>query len=182
MVNVVDVDAGPSIVARRVEVSATAAQVFALITNPRRFSELDGAGAMRDVPVLGPERLEIGDSFTVSLQQSGMPYQATSTVTSLEVDKVIEWEDSYFRKWRWELAETATGTTEVTESLDCGSAVIPLFDEMFGGDTDRNASAITLSLHKLAERFDHDGGEPATHPRSKVCFARWVSPNLKAAS
>lgn len=181
MVNVVDVDAGPSIVARRVEVSATAAQVFALITNPRRFRELDGAGAMRDVPVLGPERLEIGDSFTVSLQQSGMPYQATSTVTSLEVDKVIEWEDSYFRKWRWELAETLNGTTEVTESLDCGSAVIPLFDEMFGGDTDRNASAITLSLHKLAERFDHSDGQPVT-ARSKVCFSRWASPNLKAAS
>jgi hypothetical protein len=182
MVNVVDVDAGPSIVARRVEVSATAAEVFALITNPRRFGELDGSGAMRDVPVLGPERLEIGDSFTVSLQQSGMPYQATSTVTSLEVDRVIEWEDAYLRKWRWELAETMNGTTEVTESLDSAGAVIPLFDEMFGGDTDRNATAITLSLHKLAERFDECDAEAATDPRSNVCFARWVSPNLKAAS
>ena len=182
MVTVVDVDAGPSIVARRVEVSATPAQVFALLANPQRLCELDGLGAVRDVPVLGPERLEIGDSFTVSLQQSGMPYQATSTVTSLEVDKTIEWEDSYCRKWRWELSETVNGTTEVTESLDCGSAVVPLFDEMFGGDTDRNASAITLSLHKLAERFDHCDGPSATDPRSPVCRARWVSPNLKAAS
>lgn len=182
MVTVVDVDAGPGTVARRVEVSATAAQVFALLANPRRLRELDGVGAMRDIPVLGPERLEIGDSFTVSLQQSGMPYQATSTVTSLEIDKSIEWEDSYFRKWRWELRETVHGTTEVTETLDSGNAVIPLFDAMFGGDTARNASAITLSLHKLAERFDECDGQSATDLRSQVCCARWVSPNLRAAS
>ena len=130
---------------------------------------------MRDVPVIGPQRLAVGDTFTVGMQQAGVPYQSTSTVTALEADKFIEWEDGYSRTWRWELAETAEGVTEVTESMDYGSAVIPLFDEMFGGDADRNATAITLSLHKLAEHFRPRVVQP------KVCYSRWVSPNLKAA-
>jgi uncharacterized protein YndB with AHSA1/START domain len=178
MVTVVDVDAGPRTVARRVEVPASASRVFALLANPRRLRELDGAGTMRDVPVIGPERLTVGDTFTVGLEQDGMPYQATCTVTALEVDKFIEWEDAYGRKWRWELAELADGTTEVTESLDTGSAVIPLFDAMFGGEADRNATAITLSLHKLAESFDG----PTEVVRTAICYSRWASPNLKAAS
>lgn len=178
MVIVVDVDAGPRTVARRVEVSAKASEVFALIANPRRLRELDGSGAMRDVPVIGPQRLAVGDTFTVGMQQGGLPYQATSTVTALEADKFIEWEDSYGRKWRWELTETSEGGTEVTESLDSRSAVIPLFDEMFGGEADRTASAITLSLHKLAEYFENR----VRSARPKPCYARWVSPNLKAAS
>lgn len=167
MVNVVNVDAGPTTVARRVEVAAPAAEVFALITNPRQLHELD------EVPVLGPERLAVGDSFTLGLQQSGVPYQATSTVTSLEDDRLIEWEDSYGRRWRWELSETTAGTTEVTESMDFTTAVTPLFDQMTG-DTDRQATAITQSLHQLARRF-------ASQRRAGLCYARWNSPNLKTA-
>jgi hypothetical protein len=179
MVTVVDVDAGPSAVARRVQVSAPAAEVFALIVNPRHHHELDGSGAMRDVPVLGPERLAVGDSFTVGLQQSGIPYQATLKVTSLEDDKFVEWEDAYGRRWRWELSETDDGT-EVTQSMDYSTATMPLFDQM-SGDTDRHASAITESLHMLADRFSADEDGAPAHVRPAVCFARWRSPNLKLA-
>jgi hypothetical protein len=175
MVTVVDVDAGPRTVARRVEVSASAAQVFALLANPRKLHELDGSGAVRGMPVLGPDRLAVGDSFTVCLQQYGIPYQATSTVTSLEDDKFIEWVDAYGRRWRWELSESDEGTTVVTESLDSSCAVVPLFDQM-SGDAEQHADAITMSLRKLAERFT-----PATM-RSGICHARWQSPNLRAAS
>lgn len=178
---VVDVDAGSRTVARRVEVAAPAAELFALIANPRQHYALDGSGAMRDVPVLGPERLTVGDSFTVGLQRSGISYQATSTVTALEDDKFIEWEDSYGRRWRWEFAETADGTTEVTESLDSSSELTPLFDQM-SGDADRHASAITESLHMLAERFSAGDARAVTRIRPAVCSARWRSPNLKAAS
>ncbi|CAN5711457.1 hypothetical protein BH11ACT6_BH11ACT6_51250 [soil metagenome] len=174
MVTVVDVDAGPRTVARRVEVSAPAAEVFALLANPRNLHELDGSGALRDVPVLGPERLTIGDTFTVGVQQSGIPYQATSTVTAMEDDKSIEWADDYGRKWRWDLTQTADGTTEVTESLDSSSAVVPLFDQMSG--VEQHGDAITMSLRKLAEHFT-----PAT-VRAKICYSRWNSPNLRAAS
>ena len=179
LVTVVDVDAGPRTVARRVQVSAHAAEVFAVIANPRQHHELDGSGAMRDVPVLGPERLSVGDSFTVGLQHSGIPYQATCTVTSLEDDKFIEWQDSYGRRWRWELAEMADGITEVTESVGSSTAVTPLFDQMFG-EADRHVSDITESLHKLAERFD--AGNETVGLRPAVCFGRWQSPNLKVSS
>ncbi|WP_197380147.1 SRPBCC family protein [Mycolicibacterium mengxianglii] len=182
MVTVVDVDAGPRTVARRVEVAAPAVEVFAILANPRQHHELDGSGSIRDdVPVLGPERLSVGDTFTVALQQSGIPYQATSTVTSFEDGRVIEWADSYGRKWRWELTETPASTTEVTVSMDDSCAVTPLFDQLFGDD-DRYASAITKTLRKLAHRFalDNDAIFP---PRtlSPLCHARWHSPNLKAA-
>lgn len=179
MVTVVNVDAGPTTVARRVEVAASAAEIFAFIANPRQLHKLDVSGTMREVPVLGPDRLSVGDSFTVGVQKAGIPYQATSTVTSLEDDRFIEWEDAYGRKWRWELAETSAGTTEVTESMDFGAAVTPLFDQMTG-DNDNHATAITQSLHQLASRFAHHRGPNATRP--EVCYARWSSPNLKAAS
>lgn len=175
MVTVVDVDAGPTAVARRVEVAAPAAEVFALIANPQQHREFDGSGLLRDLPVLGPERLSIGDSFTVAMQQAGVPYQATSTVTALEDGKSIEWQDACGRVWRWELTEIAPGTTEVTESMEYGTAVTPLFDQLTG-DADQHASTITENLHKLAEKFAHEPARPA------VCYARWVSPNLRAAS
>jgi uncharacterized protein YndB with AHSA1/START domain len=175
MVTVVDVDAGPTAVARRVEVAAPAAEVFALIADPRQHRELDGSGRMRDLPVVGPERLSVGDSFTVAMEQAGVPYQATSTVTALEDGKTIEWQDGYGRRWRWELSETEAGTTEVTESMEFGTALTPLFDQL-SGDTDQHASTITETLQKLAERFAQNPGRPA------VCHARWVSPNLRAAS
>ncbi|MGB3482862.1 MAG: SRPBCC family protein [Mycobacterium sp.] len=180
MVTVVDVDAGPRTVARRVEVSAPAAEVFALIANPREHHELAGAGVTRDVPVLGPERLSVGDSFTVGLQQAGIPYQATSTVTSLEIDKSIEWVDAYARKWRWEFTETAAGTTEVTESMDYSAAVTPLFDQMFG-DADRDGTEIAETLRNLAQRFALADDYSSLPLRSRLCRNRWVSPNLRAA-
>lgn len=45
---VVVVDAGPRRVSRSVEVAALAAELFAIVADPRCHSELDGSGTVRD--------------------------------------------------------------------------------------------------------------------------------------
>lgn len=41
------VDAGPGRVSRSVEVAAPAAELFAIVADPRRHRELDGSGTVR---------------------------------------------------------------------------------------------------------------------------------------
>ena len=87
-VAVTTVDSGPRKVSRRVLVHAPAAQIFALIADPRRHPELDGSGTVRDSEVAGPDRLSVGARFTVGMRAYGVPYKITSTVTAYSDDQV----------------------------------------------------------------------------------------------
>src|SRR5438128_2114863 len=88
---VTTVDAGPRRVSRAVSVGAPAAEVFALLADPRRHGELDGSGTVGDtVRVAGPVRE--GTKFSVRMHQYGLPYRITSTVTRYEPDRVVEWQ------------------------------------------------------------------------------------------
>ena len=89
---VTEVDAGPQRIARRVVVNAPAAEVFAIVIDPHRHPELDGSGTVRDIPIKGPHRLAVGDTFTVGMKQYGLPYKITSTVTDVEDGRVVEWQ------------------------------------------------------------------------------------------
>ena len=149
------VNAGPQKVARRVLVNASAAEVFALVSDPHRHPEIDGSGTVRDVDVKGPHHLGVGDKFTVGMKQYGVPYKITSTVTDAQEGKVVEWQHPLGHKWRWELAEAAPGDTAVTvvtETFDYSSAKIPLMITAFGYDK-KNGDGITTTLERLAARF-----------------------------
>src|SRR5882757_11563330 len=65
------VDAGPRRVVRRVLVTASAAEIFALVVDPHRHPELDGSGTVRDIPITGPHHLAVGDEFTVGMRHHG---------------------------------------------------------------------------------------------------------------
>lgn len=149
---VTTVDSGARKVSRRVLVTAPAAEVFDLVADPHRHPEIDGSGTVRDVAVSGPDRLSDGAKFTVGMKQYGVPYKITSTVTAFEDNQLIEWQHPMGHRWRWELSETAPGTTQVTETFDYTTARSPKILEVLGQPA-KNATGITSTLTALADRF-----------------------------
>jgi len=146
------VDSGARKVSRRVVVHAPAAEVFALVADPRRHPEMDGSGTVRDTAVGGPDRLSMGAKFTVGMKQYGVPYKITSTVTAFGDDRLVEWQHPLGHRWRWELAEVEPGVTEVTETFDYTTARSPRILELFGYRK-INGEGITKTLRALAARF-----------------------------
>ena len=103
------VDAGPRRVSRSVEVAAPAAELFAMAADPRRHSELDGSGTVRD-NIKAPSKLAEGSKFSTKMRMLGLPYRITSTVTELKPDEVVEWRHPLGHRWRWEF-ESLSPTT-----------------------------------------------------------------------
>jgi Polyketide cyclase / dehydrase and lipid transport len=149
---VTTVDSGARKVSRRVVVHAPAAQIFALVADPRRHPELDGSGTVRDSAVAGPDRLSAGARFTVGMRAHGVPYKITSTVTAFDDERLVEWQHPLGHRWRWELTEVEPGVTEVTETFDYTGTRSPRMLELFGYPR-LNGEGITKTLRALAARF-----------------------------
>lgn len=148
---VTTVDLGPRRVARRVLVNAPAAEIFALVADPRRHGELDGSGTVLDT-VSGPARLNHGAKFSVKMKQMGVPYKITSKVTAFEDNQLVEWQHPFGHRWRWELVEGPPGQTQVTETFDYSTSKVAKVLEVTGF-TGKNGKGITDTLDGLRERF-----------------------------
>lgn len=151
MTRVHTVDAGRRRISRCVDVEADPAEVFTLITDPRRHEELDGSGTVR-APASGPFRLGPGSRFTVNMRQFGIPYRITNTVVAFEPDRIIEWQHPLRHTWRWELTPQPSGVTTVTETFDYSASPAARMYEL-SGRTTRNAEGITRTLLALQRRF-----------------------------
>ncbi|MDH6679508.1 uncharacterized protein YndB with AHSA1/START domain [Rhodococcus sp. LBL1] len=149
--NVTVVDRGPRRVARRVTVDAPASTVFDLIADPRRHHELDGSGTVQGT-VSGPDRLDEGATFTVSMKMYGAPYRITSRVVDFDNGHVVEWKHPLGHHWRWEFEETAPGHTQVTEVFDYSMVRVPQWLEWMGFRA-KNEHGITSTLEHLRERY-----------------------------
>jgi hypothetical protein len=147
------VDAGPGKISRAAEVQAPAAEIFELVADPRRHSELDGSGTVLNT-VAGPQRLSLGAQFSVKMRQYGVPYQITSEVTDFADGRVLEWQHPLGHRWRWELTPLSERSTMVTETFDysrIGAAKaggLKLFRMM-----KHNAAGIAATLRQLQERY-----------------------------
>ena len=150
--SVTTVESGDRKVSRRVTVSAPASEVFALVANPHRHPELDGSGTVRDTPVSGPDRLSQGAKFSVGMKQLGVPYKIKSTVTAFRENELVEWKHPMGHHWRWEFAEVAPGSTQVTETFDYSTTPAAKVFELTGMQK-QNAAGITKTLEALAARF-----------------------------
>jgi hypothetical protein len=116
-VTVTIVDTGPRKVSRSAEVQAPAAELFAMIADPRRHGELDGSGTVVET-LSAPDQLTVGSTFSVRMKQYGVPYKITSRVTDLTDGLVVEWQHPLGHRWRWELRPLADDSTLVTETFD----------------------------------------------------------------
>lgn len=149
------VERGPRQVSRRVEVAAPAAELFALVADPRRHHELDGSGTVRD-NISVPAQLVEGSKFSTHMKMFGLPYRITSTVTALTQNELIEWRHPLGHRWRWEFEKLSPTLTQVTETFDYRDAgtiknKLNYYERM--GFAKANASGIEATLSKLRDRF-----------------------------
>lgn len=134
----------------RVDSPRSADELFGILANPHRHHEADGSGTVLP-QVSGPERLSLGDSFTVHMRLYGLPYSIRSRVTALEENRLIEWRHPAGHRWRWEFQPLADGGTRVTESFLSRDAVLPTAFYRLVGAFVRNDDGIRASLEKIAD-------------------------------
>jgi len=149
------VDAGPRRVSRSVEVAAPAAELFAMAADPRRHSELDGSGTVRD-NIDAPAELAVGSKFSTKMRMYGLPYRITSKVTALKPGELVEWRHPLGHRWRWEfeaLSPTSTRVTETFDYHDAGALKNGVKYYELTGFTKANASGIEATLAKLRDRY-----------------------------
>ena len=135
-------------------IAAPAPVVFAILSDPRQHSRIDGSGTVGDT-VSGPDRLELGSQFGMQMKM-GAPYKIKNKVVEFEQDRLIAWRHIGVHRWRYELTPTADGGTEVTETWDLsaynalGKRVL---HGLFGKKT---ATALQRTLVKLKDAAEAD--------------------------
>jgi uncharacterized protein YndB with AHSA1/START domain len=149
------VDAGPHQVSRSAEVAAPAAELFALVADPKRHYEFDGSGTVRN-NVKAPAELSLGARFSTKMRMYGVPYRITSVVTALRPDELVEWRHPFGHHWRWEFEELSPTLTRVTETFDYRDT--GLIKDRTGyyqrlGFAKANATGIEATLTRLQDRY-----------------------------
>ncbi len=106
----------PKIKAARIEIAATPATIFNILTNPHRHIEIDGSQTIRS-NISGPDRLSLGAKFGMAMRL-GINYRIKNKVVEFKENELIAWR--HFGQWRWryELKDLGNGSTEVTETFD----------------------------------------------------------------
>jgi hypothetical protein len=149
------VDNGPNQVSRSVEVHAPAAELFAMVADPRRHNEIDGSGTVND-NIKAPAKLVAGAKFSTKMKMKGVPYWIVSTVTALKPDELVEWRHPFGHHWRWEFEAISPTVTRVTETFDyrnTGSLKDGLRYYERTGFVKDNAKGIEATLTKLAAKY-----------------------------
>jgi uncharacterized protein YndB with AHSA1/START domain len=157
----------PQTVSARTTIDAPPEVVFAIVSDPHQHPRIDGSGSVRAV-VEGPDRLEKGDTFHVSMKLFGLPYTITNRVVELEPDRRIAWRHFGGHRWRYELVPTDDGGTEVVETFDY-TRYTPGWRRLLelARFPERNRRGIegTLQRLKAAAEADAAGAPEAADPR-----------------
>lgn len=138
------------IVSHSVVVPAPAQDIFNLLADPRRHSEIDGSGSVKAAQIDAPERLALGAQFGMNMR-IGMPYKITNTVVEFEEGRLIGWRHLGGHIWRY-ILEPVDGGTKVTEQFDWNTNKSPLFLKLMGA-VKKNGVSIQKTLDNLVKRF-----------------------------
>ena len=131
-------------------VPAPADQIFELLANPARHSEIDGSGSVKKSLAETPPRLTLGAKFGMSMKL-GVPYKITNTVVEFEEGKQIAWRHFGGHIWRY-ILEPVEGGTKVTEQFDWNTNKSPLMLKVMKA-VDNNSKSIQKTLDNLVKRF-----------------------------
>jgi uncharacterized protein YndB with AHSA1/START domain len=106
-------------------VTASPAEVFAIVTDPAMHVEIDGSGMLQAAP--GAKRLEaLGDTFEMDMDREPLGdvpmgrYKALNTVTRIIPDALLEWNvgssdrGPYGHVYGWEIIAVGPGQTKIT--------------------------------------------------------------------
>ena len=116
-------------------VAAPPELVFAVLADPARHTEIDGAGMLRGIASSSGPVTGAGDSWVMNMNQENLgDYQMRSEVIAFEPNQRIAWApalhppdalahlvgDIDFKGYHyaWELAPAADGGTEITHTYD----------------------------------------------------------------
>ena len=148
----------PAMISAETTLRAAASDVYALIADPARHTELDGGGSVRGLISGGTHELREGDSFTEKMFL-GLPYRMSPKVVRAEKNRALSWRMPTGHYWTWEIADNHDGTVTVRETWDASEAKIfgfipaaPVFRRV--GVFARNRRNIGLSLAKLHRTFE----------------------------
>jgi hypothetical protein len=138
------------IVSHSVVVPAPAQDVFNLLADPRRHSEIDGSGSVKAARIDAPERLSLGAKFSMDMRIV-LPYKMTNEVVEFEEGKQIGWRHFGGHIWRY-ILEPVEGGTKVTEQFDWNTNKSPLMLKVMNA-VDKNSASIQKTLDNLVKRF-----------------------------
>ena len=148
----------PAMISAETTLRAAASDVYALIADPARHTELDGGGSVRGLVSGDTPELREGDTFTEKMFL-GIPYRMSPTVVRAEKNQILSWRMPADHYWTWEIADNHDGTVTVRETWDASEAkifgfipVAPVFRTV--GAFARNRRNIALSLAKLHRTFE----------------------------
>jgi uncharacterized protein YndB with AHSA1/START domain len=116
-------------------IAAAPERVFALLADPARHPELDGAGMLRGLDSGASPVTGVGDAFVMNMHQDGLgDYQMRSEITAFEPNRKIAWApdihpkgalsdklgdlDPCGQQYIWELEPADDGGTRVTHIYD----------------------------------------------------------------
>ena len=138
------------IVSHSVVVPAPAQDIFNLLADPRRHSEIDGSGSVKAAKVNAPERLSLGSKFGMEMKIV-LPYKMTNEVVEFEEGKQIGWRHFGGHIWRY-ILEPVEGGTKVTEQFDWNTNKSPLMLKVMNA-VENNSKSIQKTLDNLVKRF-----------------------------
>lgn len=132
-------------------IEATPAQIFRVVADASFHHVIDGSGTVRGASGKA-EPLQLGSKFSMHMK-IGVPYVISNTVVEFEPDRLIAWQHLGKHRWRYELepldpAADGTPRTEVTETFDWSTAVVPPAIEL-AGYPKRHLPNMTKTLERL---------------------------------
>lgn len=106
-------------------IDASSSDVFDVLTNPHRHTELDGSGFVRSLEK-GDRIEKAGQQFRMNMagDHMGGEYQTDNIVTGFDPNKMIAWKTAPAGteppgwEWIWELTAQGASSTEVTVTYD----------------------------------------------------------------
>lgn len=138
------------IVSHSIVVPAPAQEIFNLLADPRRHSEIDGSGSVKAARVNAPDRLSLGAKFGMDMRIV-LPYKMTNEVVEFEEGRQIGWRHFGGHIWRY-ILEPVEGGTKVTEQFDWNTNKSPLMLKVMKA-VDNNSKSIQKTLDNLVKRF-----------------------------
>ncbi|MGA8208613.1 MAG: hypothetical protein WB441_08090 [Nocardioidaceae bacterium] len=107
------------------EIPASAKDLFEVLSNPQRHTELDGSGFVRGLD-RGDRLAKVGQQFRMNMtgDHMGGEYQTDNVVSAFDADKMIGWKTAPAGneppgwEWLWELKPESAGATTVSLTYD----------------------------------------------------------------
>ena len=106
----------PKIKSARIVIQASPAQIFSILSNPKKHRDIDGSATITS-SISGPDELILGSKFGMKMHL-GIDYRIQNTVVEYKKNQLIAWRHLGRWRWRYELTDLGNGSTQVTESFD----------------------------------------------------------------